>query len=121
MPVRWTIHSSDVSTTPSISRLVITRFGSAAPKPRTTDRIILLEPRRSRGLRPYRGQPLGMIFFEIVFYFLGQAILGHVIADFDGRGYAFGIRPAMAFDHDAVQAEEYAAIDLARIELLAQH
>src|SRR6478735_1098559 len=121
MPVRWTIHSSDVSTTSSMSRLVITRFGSAAPNPRTTERIILLKPRRSCGFRPDRGQPLGMILLKIVFYFLIEAILGHVVADLDGGSDAFGIGAAMALDDDAVEAEEDAAVHTARIHLFAQH
>src|SRR6478735_4733561 len=113
MPVRWTIHSSDVSTTSSMSRLVITRFGSAAPNPRTTERIIFTKPRRSCSFRPDRRQPFGMILLQVVFYFLIEAILGHVVADLDGRRNAFGIGATMALDDNAVQAEEHAAIDAA--------
>ena len=39
MPVRWTIHSSEVSTIPPVRALVTTRSGSAAPTPRTQERI----------------------------------------------------------------------------------
>src|ERR1700712_4489385 len=107
MPVRCTIQSSDVSTTLSISRLVITRFGSAAPKPRTTERIILVIPCRSRCFRPDGRQSLGVISLEIVFYFLSKAIFGHVIADIDGGCEGLRRGAAMALDDDAVEAEKH--------------
>src|ERR1700712_5980748 len=121
MPVRWTIQSSEVSTTLSISRLVMTRFGSAAPKPRTTERIILTLPCRSCYFRADRRQASGMISLKIVFYFLSKAILSHVVANIDGCRKSFGVGATMALDDDAVEAKKDPAVDLARVKLFAQH
>src|SRR5215471_18194465 len=52
---------------------------------------------------------------------LGQEIeMDHLIANLDGGGKALGIGAAMALDHDAVKAEQHAAVGLAGIELVAQ-
>ena len=45
----------------------------------------------------------------------------HLVAEIDRIGEAFGIGPAMALDDDPVEAEEDAAIGLARIHLVTQH
>ena len=76
-------------------------------------------PRRHIGLRLHRGNTHGMIFFQIVFNFLDQAVADHVIADLDGGCKALGVRSAMTFYDNAVQSEKHAAIDLARVHLLA--
>src|SRR4051812_19423724 len=44
----------------------------------------------------------------------------HVVGDIDGARDAERVRAPMALDHDAVKAEEDAAVDLARVHLLAQ-
>ena len=44
----------------------------------------------------------------------------HVVADLDRAGETFGVRAAMALDDDAVKAEKHAAVDPARVHLLAQ-
>src|SRR6266481_972010 len=52
---------------------------------------------------------------------LGQEIvMDHLIANLDGGGKALGIGAAMALDHDAVQAQQHAAVGLAGIELVPQ-
>ncbi len=49
-----------------------------------------------------------------------QLVARHVVAEVDRRGEAFGIGAAMALDDDAVEAEKYAAVDLAWIHLVLQ-
>ena len=49
-----------------------------------------------------------------------QFVAHHVVTHVDGGGEAFGVGAAMAFDHDAVEAEKDAAIGLARVHLVAQ-
>src|SRR5205085_4317549 len=39
-----------------------------------------------------------------------QGVIHHSVSDVDRIGEAFGIGPAVALDHDAVEAEEYSAI-----------
>src|SRR5690606_27221376 len=116
MPVRCTIHSSDVSTMLSSSALVSTRFGSAVPKPRTTERIILYLVGHARGAFD---RPARVILLQIPFDLVPEAVADHVVADIHRRGEALGIRAAMALDDDAVEAEEHAAVRLARVHLLA--
>src|SRR5271166_1182335 len=49
-----------------------------------------------------------------------QLMADHVVADICGAGEAFSIGRAMAFDDNAVEAEEYSAIGLARIHLVIE-
>src|SRR6185437_1624385 len=50
MPVRCTIHSSDVSTFVASSAFETARAGNAAPDPRTQARIVGARPRDASGL-----------------------------------------------------------------------
>jgi hypothetical protein len=54
MPVRWTIHSSEVSNMRSRSLLERTRSGRYEPQPRTTER------RRVKDLIPYTDASAGV-------------------------------------------------------------
>src|ERR1700730_11695049 len=47
-----------------------------------------------------------------------QFVAHHVVADVHGAGEAFSVRRAMAFDDDAIEAEEYPAVGLAWIHLV---
>ena len=49
-----------------------------------------------------------------------QLVAHHVVAEIDRVGEAFGIGAAVALDDDAVEAEEDAAVGLARIHLVAE-
>ncbi len=49
-----------------------------------------------------------------------QFVAHHVVAEVDGAGEAFGVGAAVALDDDAVEAEEDAAVRLARIHLLGR-
>ena len=52
---------------------------------------------------------------------LGEQIVAHhVVAEIDRVGEAFGVGAAVALDDDAVEAEEDAAVRLARIHLVAE-
>src|SRR5271156_581484 len=53
-------------------------------------------------------------------YFAQKLILHNAVAEFDRGREAFGIRPAMALDDNAVEPEEHPAIDAARIHPFAQ-
>ena len=53
--------------------------------------------------------------------FAEQFVAHHVVAEIDRRGEALGVGAAVALDDDAVEAEEDAAIRLARVHLVAQH
>lgn len=46
--------------------------------------------------------------------------MGHLIANIDRVGKAFCVDAAMALDHHALQAEQYAAVRLVGVELVAQ-
>src|SRR5260221_11482313 len=47
-----------------------------------------------------------------------QLVAHHVIAKIDRRRESFGVRGAMALDHEPIEAEEDPTIDLARIHLV---
>src|SRR5262245_39571391 len=123
MPVRCTIHSSEVSTTPSKSVFFMMRRGSAEPIPRTTDQITPepLLPELLRGIRrrdsldglACQRRLARMEAVEIGLDARQKLVAHHVVAELDGRRKAFVVGAAMAFYDDAVEAEEHAAITLA--------
>src|SRR5258708_37757077 len=47
-----------------------------------------------------------------------QLVAHHVIAKIDPRRESFGVRGAMALDHEPIEAEKDPTIDLARIHLV---
>src|SRR5690606_6029191 len=105
MPVRWTIHSSLVSTMPSSSRLGTTRLGSAAPYPRTTERIMFICILPSRRLGTSRRLVSGMINLQVLGNLFRKSIARHVVANVDRGGETFRIGTAMALDDNAVETE----------------
>ena len=116
MPVRWTIHSSEVSTYFSSSRLVTQRRGNAEPTPFTTERrrffvfcvnwgvpiLVSIGLSRSAGcvraIRPRDAFQRGGVFVgerHHVADLFKQAMADHVGAELDGAGKAVGVHAAM--------------------------
>src|SRR5208282_6004682 len=138
MPVRCTIHSSDVSTSLVSSLFGTTRAGRAEPTPRTQERMEAgvtaretsrsgLRTRRARGGgdarfiswassesrlgRPrMRGHWAEAVGLGDHFANLAEKLLPHhVIPQFDRASVALSVGAAMGLDDDAVKPEEDAA------------
>src|ERR1700722_6161028 len=138
MPVRWTIHSADVSTVVSSSAFETARAGSAEPAPRTQARIEAGPPPRDasdsgpRERRTLGGGEARLMGGSFPWLRLGggrtrghrtetvrvgdhlsnlaeQFLTHHVIRQFHGAGVAFGVRAAMSLDDNAVKPQKDAA------------
>src|SRR5260370_20559904 len=62
------------------------------------------QARRPGGWRSGRALPKGLSDLR------KQFVAHHVVADIYGAGEAFSVRRAVAFDDDAIEAEEYPAV-----------
>ena len=110
MPVRCTIHSSEVSTCRASSALVrIACRQIAAGHPRTTERNVTMPLRPSALASHRRALPELSCLADL----RQQFVTHHVVAEVDRGREAFGIGAAMALDDDAVEPEEDAAIGAA--------
>src|SRR5690606_22338718 len=107
MPVRWTIHSSDVSTMLSKSAFFMMRRGKAEPIPRTTDLIKMLFLVVFHGVSRHDFLRVpGVEQVEVGLYPVKQPVSHHVVAKLDRRGKALVVGAAMALHHEAVETEE---------------
>src|SRR5215207_3816139 len=120
MPVRWTLHSSEVSTRPSKSAFFMMRRGKAEPIPRTTDLIKMLflvvllgDARHDLLWVP------GMEQVQVGLDPVEQPVSHHVVAKFHCGSKTLVVGAAMALHHEAVEAEEHASVGLAHVQLLA--
>src|SRR5271170_3084532 len=116
MPVRCSIHSSDVSIRPASSAFESTRLGRQAPTPRTTERSFksVMKGGVPKGAANSRRRCRGGGRSDFV------GLPDHFVADLDRAGEALGVRPAMTLDDDAVKAEKNAAVDASWVHLVAQ-
>src|SRR5512144_2485381 len=119
IPVRVAIHSSVVSTTLARSSLVNTRFGRYPPHPLMTVRNMLTGNYSKASCRTIKFE-LGMEAGDVGSQPLHHTARRHVVGRIDGGGEAGGVGAAMALHHNAVQAEENAAVQLAGVHLLLQ-
>src|SRR6476660_5089420 len=120
MPVRVTINSSVVSTTLAKTSLVKMRFCKYPPHPLTTVRNTLTG-NYSRGVsRRTIKLELGVEASNIGGKALHHAARRHVVGGVDGGGEARCVGPAVALHDNAVQPEENAAVQLARVHLLLE-
>ena len=116
MPVRWTIHSSDVSTVCASSALVTTRLrqiGAAAEHNGTHNG-------HEAAPAPTGGSRAPWVMAKSLADLGEEVVADHVIADIDGDREPLCIGAAMAFDNDAIKPQENAAIGFGRIHLFAQ-
>src|SRR3984885_884472 len=128
MPVRCSIHSSDVSIRSASSAFESMRLGRQAPTPRTTERSFksVMKGGVPKGAANSRRRCRGggrSDFVGLPDHFANfseQFLADHVVADLDRAGEALGVRPAMTLDDDAVKAEKNAAVDASRVHLVAQ-
>src|SRR5579863_8759031 len=128
MPVRCSIHSSDVSIRSASSAFESMRLGRQAPTPRTTERSFksVMKGGVPKGAANSRRRCRGggrSDFVGLPDHFANfseQFLTDHVVADLDRAGEALGVRPAMTLDDDAVKAEKNAAVDASRVHLVAQ-
>ena len=116
MPVRCTIHSSDVSTIAARSSLVSTfcREIAADPADHASGSCRRRLTRLRRGRRCAVPSALSSAIIRT------RSLRRHLAREVDGAGKALRVGAAMRLDHHAVQPEEHAAIHLARIHLLPQ-
>src|SRR5437763_17052233 len=117
IPVRWRIHSSDVSSRPASSSLVTMRAGRYAPQPTICERNIIgarLQCRRllrSRQLVELR-QLVADLFEETVDL--------EVDRDADRVGEAERVGRAVAFHRNAAEAKEHRPVITAWVEACRQ-
>ena len=128
MPVRCTIHSSEVSTDRrqfGVGDDALGQAGADAAHDRTKS-CSVHEGAFPKGLRfkvtagAAVGARASLAWRDHVADLAEQFLAHHVVADLDRAGEALGVRPAMTLDDDAVKAEKHAAVDPAGVHLVAQ-
>ncbi len=110
------IHSSDVSTVFASSSLVTTRCGKIAANTENdrTQSHDATPPTRGAGCSATCER------FSISFIFREQLAARHVVSYIDGGREPLVVRSAMALDDDAIETQQHATVDFARIHLFAQ-
>src|SRR5262249_48868961 len=112
MPVRWTIHSSDVSTICSRSWLVSRRSGTKLPRPAIPTRMVPAMRQLPRGLgRRLRESARGLLDVQV-------DLRRHRLARRADRVAERGcLRSAVADGHDALDAEQQGTAVLGVVDL----